>query len=345
MQIIDFFLNDWELLIAPLAILLIALIVGVALNRFVNKRIAEHLVGDDYSLKSVFFHAVQGIPIFFCFVAGLYWIVNTISIPPTLQRAFSYVLFTVNVYSLTRVIARTVSGVVDLHMEKSDEKLPKTSLLTNILTLIIYAMGVIIVLQYYGISIAPIITAMGVGGMAVALGLQDTLASIASGIFIIVSKPFRIDDYIRLSSGEEGRVTDITWRYTTVQSITGNVVVIPNKNLSNTVLTNYNLPYKDITVKVTVGVAYNSDLAQVERVTLEVANQVMSDAAETSTIPPKIYFHTFGDSSINFDVLLHSTRFDNQASLKHEFIKELTARYRKEGIDIPFPIRTVINQG
>ena len=334
---------DWHYFIAPGAILIVALVAGVTLNRFVNKRIANKLTSEEHTIKNVFFRAVQGIPLFFCIVAGLYWIVNTVNIPASLQKIFSYVLFTINIYTLTRVTARTVSGVVDFQMEKSDEKLPKTSLLTNILTLIIYAMGIIIVLQYYGISIAPIITAMGVGGMAVALGLQDTLASIASGIFIIVSKPFRIDDYIRLSSGEEGRVTDITWRYTTIQSIAGNVIVIPNKNLSATVLTNYNLPYRDYTIKIPIGVAYDSDLAYVEKVTLEVANKVMADAVETSAIPPKVYFHTFADSSINFDVLLHSTRFDNQAALKHEFIKALTERYRKEGIDIPFPIRTVVN--
>jgi len=335
---------DWHYLIAPGAILIVAFLLGISLNRFVNRRIAEHLESDGYDLKSVFFRAVQGIPLFFCVVAGLYWIVNTVNIPPSLQKIFSYILFTVNIYSVTRVASRTISGMITLHMERGgDDKLPKTSLLNNITTIVIYSMGVIVVLQYYGISIAPIITAMGVGGMAVALGLKDTLASIASGIFIIVSKPFRIDDFIQLSSGEQGRVTDITWRYTTIQSIAGNVIVIPNQNLSNTVLTNYNLPQRDITIKIPVGVAYDSDLKKVERITLEVAKKVMTDAVETSAIPPKVLFHTFADSSINFDVLLHSTRFDNQFTLKHEFIKELTERYRQEGIEIPFPIRTIVS--
>lgn len=343
MSLINLLNIDWHYFIVPGAILCFAFLLGLTLNRLVNRRIAKHLYGDEFTLKSVFLHAVQGIPVFFCIVAGLYWIVNTIDIPVSLQKIFSYILFTINMYTVTRVIARTLTGMVDLHMQRHDENLPKTTLLNNVITLVVYAMGIIIVLQYYGISIAPIITAMGVGGMAVALGLQDTLASIASGIFIIVSKPFRVDDFIQLSSGEQGRVTDITWRYTTIQSIVGNVIVIPNKNLSNTVLTNYNLPHKDITVKVPIGVAYDSDLEEVERITLEVARKVMDDAVETSAIKPTILFHTFGESSINFDVLLHSTRFDNQASLKHEFIKAITARYRQEGIEIPFPIRTVVN--
>ena len=204
-------------------------------------------------------------------------------------------------------------------------------------------MGIIVILQYYGISIAPIITAMGVGGMAVALGMQETLANIFSGIYLIISKQLRLDDYIRLSSGEEGRVTDITWRFTTILSIMGNVVVIPNQKLASAIITNYNMPKRDITVRVTVGVAYDSDLDLVEKVTLEVARKVMQDEHIGIDIEPAVRFHTLGDSSINFDVFLHSSQFNHQAELKHEFIKELMRRYRKEGINIPYPIRTVIN--
>lgn len=338
---------DWShyihLLAIPACILFVALVVGVLANRFINRYIREHL-SDEITLKKVFINALKGIPISFCLVAGLYWIVNTVEITPTLTKIFSYILFTINIYTLTRVIARTLSGMADYYMDRSGGNLPKSTLLNDILSFIVYGMGIIIVLQYYGISIAPIITAMGVGGVAMALGMQETLANIFSGIQLIVSKQLRLDDFIMLSTGEQGRVTDITWRYTTIQSIMGNVVVIPNKNLGGTIITNYNLPQKDITIKIPIGVAYDSDLEKVEKVTLEVARQVMEDATETSSIPPKVLFHTFGDSSIDFDVLLHSTRFDNQADLKHNFIKELTKRYRNEEIDIPYPVHTVIQQ-
>lgn len=338
---------DWshyaELLTLPACILLAALALGILLNRFINQYLEDH-ISEEATLKNVFFNALKGVPIFFCLVAGLYWIVNTVEFTPSLTKIFSYILFTINVYTITRVLARTLSGMINYYLEQAETRLPKTSLLNNILIFIIYAMGVIIVLQYYGISIAPIVTAMGVGGMAIALGMQETLANLFSGLQLIISKQLRMDDFIQLSSGEQGRVTDITWRYTTIQSIMGNVVVIPNKNLAGAIITNYNLPQKDITVKIPIGVSYDSDLEQVEKVTLEVARQVMDAAEETSILPPKILFHTFADSSIMFDVLLHSTRFDNQAALKHEFIKALTKRYRKEGIDIPYPIRTIFQE-
>ena len=211
---------DWthlmEMLFIPICILAASLTVGIMLNKLINRRIENHLNIDENSWFYIFINALRGVPVSLCLVVGLYWIVNTINIIEPLTRLFSYILFTVIILSITRVAARTINGFISLHIESSQQKLPKTTLLNTILNVVIYAMGVLVVLQYYGISIAPILTAMGVGGMAVALALQETLANIFSGLHLILSKQLRLDDYIKLSTGEEGRVTDITWRFTTI---------------------------------------------------------------------------------------------------------------------------------
>ena len=339
---------DWahflKMLIIPGCILIASLTIGIMLNRAIKKRVAAHLSSDEMTWQYIFTNALQGVPISLCLVVGLYWIVNTIDIIEPLVKIFSYILFTVIIFSITRVIARTVNGVIDMQIEHSQEKMPKTTLLNAIVNGIIYAMGILVVLQYYGISIAPILTALGVGGMAVALSLQETLANLFSGLHLILSKQLRLGDYIRLSTGEEGRVTDITWRFTTiVPSGDSNMVVIPNQKIASSNITNYSMPRRDIAIKIPVGVAYDSDLDKVERVTLEVARTVIEQVDEGVQIPPVVRFHTFGESSIDFNVVMHSSRFDHQFLLKHEFIKALTRRYREEGIDIPYPIRTVIS--
>ena len=122
------------------------------------------------------------------------------------------------------------------------------------------------------------------------------------------------------------------------------MVVIPNQKIASAIITNYSLPRKDIIIKIPIGVAYNSDLEQVERVTLEVATKVLEEVDQEIDIAPAVRFHTFGESSIDFNVILHSSNFDHQFILKHEFIKALTKRYREEGIEIPFPIRTIVQQ-
>ena len=336
-----------EMLLIPGCILAAALAVGIMVNRMIKRRIVQHLTIEEATWQYIFINAMQGVPISLCLVVGLYWIVNTIDIIAPLVRIFSYILFTVIILTITRVIARTISGVVDMQIERSQQSMPKTTLLNAILNGIIYAMGILVVLQYYGISIAPILTALGVGGMAVALALQETLANIFSGLHLILSKQLRLGDYIRLSSGEEGRVTDITWRFTTIVPVgDGNMVVIPNQKIASSIITNYSMPRHDIVIKIPVGVAYDSDLQKVEDVTLDVARQVLTALNEKldDNRQPTVRFYNFGDSSIDFNVLLHSARFDDQFRLKHEFIKALTARFRQEGIEIPFPIRTVIKQ-
>lgn len=341
-------LVDWphllEMLIVPGCILAAALTVGITLNRLINKRITNHLTLEESTWQYIFIHAIRGVPISLCLVVGLYWIVNTINIIEPLVRVFSYVLFTVIILSITRVLARTVGGIINMQIEHSKQKMPKTTLLNAIVNGIIYAMGILVILQYYGISIAPILTALGVGGMAVALALQETLANVFSGLHLILSKQLRIGDYVRLSSGEEGRVTDITWRFTTiVPAGNANMVVIPNQKIASSNITNFSMPHRDIVIKIPVGVAYDSDLEQVERITIEVAEKILQEVDKDVHVKPAVRFTEFGDSSINFNVLMHSSRFDHQFLIKHEFIKALTKRYREEGIDIPYPIRTVIH--
>ena len=331
-----------EHLFWPLCTILAALTVGIMLNRLLMKRIRQTIDPDESSLKRVFLHALIGVPISWCLCVGIYWGIGMTGFSETITKFLSYVLFTVIIYTITRVVARTLAGFVDLHTAR-DPSLPKTSLLTNIIYVVVYAMGALIILQYYGISIAPVLTALGVGGMAVALGLQDTLANIISGLYLIVSKQLRIGDYIKLSTGEEGKVADITWRFTTLISVLGNAVVIPNQKISTAILTNFDMPRRDITIKIPVGVSYDSDLDKVERVTLEVAEATMERVDHEIDIPPTVRFHTFGDSSIDLNVFLHSSKFENQYELKHQFIKSLTRRYREEGIEIPYPIRTINN--
>ena len=122
------------------------------------------------------------------------------------------------------------------------------------------------------------------------------------------------------------------------------MVVIPNQKIASSIITNYSMPRHDILIKIPVGVAYNSDLKKVEEVTLDVARQVLTQLNERldDDRQPAVRFYNFGESSIDFNVMLHSARFDNQFLLKHEFIKALTARFREEGIEIPFPIRTIV---
>ena len=337
--------NLVDLLLVPSCIVLAALAAGIIADRLIRRYIGHHLAVEESTWKYVLIRSMQGVPIFFSFIVGLYWAIDAVEISPTVTKLLSYLLFTSNVFSITRVLARTVDGVVTMYFERSGKNLPKTTLLNSILVGVIYAMGLLVILQYYGISIAPILTAAGVGGMAVALALQETLANIFAGLHLILSKQLRIGDYIKLSSGEEGRVSDITWRFTTIIPLgASSTIVIPNKTIAGANISNFSLPTQNINVSVPVGVAYDSDLAAVERISIETAKEVLARVDNNPNAEPLVRYTAFGDSSINFIVILPTSMFDNQGIIQHEFIKALTDRYRAEGIDIPYPIQTIIQE-
>ena len=347
---------DWlalgEKLIVPACILIFAFFVGVMLNRFLQKKLAGRVKASESEIMEIFFRAMKGVPIYLCMVIGLYWSVTTSNLPAGLERIFSYILFAMIVFSITRVCERTLSGFIRLKFSGSSD-MTQSTLLDTIFRVAIYASGALIILDYFNISIAPIMAAMGVGGMAVAFGVRETLENIFSGLQLIVSKQLRVNDYIKLSTGDEGRVTDINWRYITVMPPSeSNVVVIPNKVIANAVTANYSQPRDDIVLVVPIGVSYDSDLELVERVTIEVARELQikidgyepkfdSEGVDINKLAPVVRYQCFNDSSIDFNAVLHVQTFTNQYLLKHEFIKAITKRYREEGINIPFPIRTL----
>lgn len=329
-------------LLIPALILGASLLMGFVLNYLLRRYITRHTDLAPDSALGVLLHAVRGLPRLWCFAIGVYWTIHTVGLVEPVQRLLAYILFTILVFSITRVIVRTLERIIALRTAEARSAAAATSLLTNLVAITIYAAGAIIILGYYGISIAPLITALGVGGMAVALGLQESLANLFAGLHLILSKQVRVGDYIRLDSDNEGRVTDITWRYTTILTSANNTVVVPNAKLSSAILTNYDMPEPQIAVIIPVGVSYDSDLEKVETVTVAVAADVMERLEGSMVKTPAVFFHTFGDSSIDFNVVLYARRFTDRTQLKHEFIKALTQRYREEGIDIPFPVRTIL---
>jgi small-conductance mechanosensitive channel len=207
---------------------------------------------------------------------------------------------------------------------------------------IIILLALLIILDTAGVSITPLVASLGVGSLAVALALQSPLANFFAGIQIVADKPVQVGQYIKLDSGEEGYVVKIGWRSTTIRALPNNMIVIPNSKIMDAIITNYYLPEKELSILVQVGVHYNSDLEHVEQVTCEVAKQVLETVeGGKKDFTPFIRYHTFGDSSINFTVILRAEEFVNGYLIKHEFVKRLHDRFKKEGIVIPFPIRTL----
>jgi len=240
--------------------------------------------------------------------------------------------------ALTRVLAKLVEAMTHTIAGPKGS----VSIFATLTRAIVFCIGFLIILEDVGVHIGPLLGALGIGALAIALALQETLANLFSGIHILASKAVQPGDYVRLDSGEEGWVSDVSWRTTTIEELPGNFVIVPNRKFDDAILTNFHRPHQHMSVLVNVGVSYDSDLEHVERIALEVAGKVMHELeVGVPDAEPAVRFHTFAEYSIDLRVILRTRQYADQYILVSEFIKSLHLRFREEGITIPYPILTV----
>ncbi|MEU3660484.1 mechanosensitive ion channel family protein [Streptomyces sp. NPDC032940] len=331
--------------LVPAGIALAAGLLGAFLLRMLLRWLGRHAERTRWGGDDVIVDALRTVVPWAAVAGGVAGAAAALPLTRTVQHNVNQVLTVLLIFVVTVSAARVIAGLVRTVTTSRSGVAGSATIFVNITRVLVLAIGFLVVLQTLGISIAPMLTALGVGGLAVALALQDTLANLFAGIHILASKTVQPGDYIRLSSGEEGYVEDINWRQTTVRALSNNLVVIPNGQLAKTNMTNFMRPEQQLTILVQAGVAYDSDLEHVERITIEVVAEVMTEI--TGAVPehePAVRFHTFGDSRIGFTVILGVGEFSDQYRIKHEFIKRLHKRYREEGIRIPAPARTVALQ-
>lgn len=320
--------------VVPVIGILFLLVVGILLDKFVLLKFSKKW--KKYDIINPFKRMI----IVWSLLLGLIVLLPFLPIKKHILEFLNKTIVVLIVASVAFVLSKLTANLIRYYTENIS--LPRVSIFEHIAKFFIWIIGLLIILQMLGVSVTPLVTAFGLGGLAVALALQDTLSNFFAGLHIIISKQIRPGDYVKLESGEEGYVENISWRVATIRQLSNNIVMIPNLKLSSNIIVNYHLPETDMAVLVNVGVSYDSDLDKVERVTVEVAKEVMMEVkGGVPEFEPFIRYHSFGDFSINFTVILRVREFTDQYLVKHEFIKKLYKRYKREGIEIPFPIRTL----
>jgi small-conductance mechanosensitive channel len=307
----------------------------------------------DTELDDILLVPLRGLAVWGMLLLGLYYSLSSLEyvqqaprVMPLLAKALSIGWIVVAIWTSLRVfnsIVRWYAGWSLRRPEGARDISHEASLLRKATNVVVLAIGLLYVLRVAGADISPLLAGGAVGGLAIALALQDTLANLFAGFSMAIDKSVSVGDFIKLESSEEGFVEAIGWRNTRVRLWANNVVVIPNSKLSQSVITNYFLPMQEMSVYVPCGVAYGSDLDRVERVTVEVARRVMGEVEGAATgWEPVVRWKDFGDFAITFVTVLRVRDFAAQYALRSEFVKALHRRFQQEGIEIPFPIRTVI---
>jgi small-conductance mechanosensitive channel len=336
------FFNYLEQSLDPLimlGIVLLSLAAGYFLRKILFNRISVWAKKSDTHIDDIIVAALKSPFILVSLMLGLYLALEFSDLSHKLIDKAEKGLSILTIIAVAMVSANILSGYIKVKAVKIDSRLPVTSLTENIIRITFYSVAALIILNHLGISITPILTTLGVGGLAVALALKDTLTNFFAGFNLIAAKQLKVGDFIQLDSGSNGYIEDISWRSTKIKTLPGNSIIIPNAKLSEMIITNYNLPENDLALNIQLGVHYASDLEKVERVVCEVAADVLKNVpGGVPDFEPFIRYHTFASSSINFSVILRAQTFVDQYLIKHEFIKRIHSRFDREGIMIPFPI-------
>ncbi|MBN2538324.1 mechanosensitive ion channel [candidate division WOR-3 bacterium] len=327
------------------AMLIIAASIGIGylLRRFLFGALRRLARRTSTRADDAFIVTVRGPFVLWCACAGIYAATRIALLPAEVTKVTDKVLLVLVIGSVTLALAQLALNLIRQSGASRGSAVAYVGLTQTTVRASIIVIGALVLLNSLGISITPMLTALGIGGLAVALALQNTLANTFAGIYITLSRHIRPGDYVRLENGPEGIVTDITWRATTIRTIRNNIVIVPNDKLAQSIVTNYHLREERHRLDIPVGVSYSSDPEHVEAVLVDETRKAIGVVPNLldEPAPYVLFMPGFGGYSLDFTLVVHVRSYTDQFDVQHRLRKFIFARFRAEGIEIPFPIRTV----
>lgn len=312
-----------------------SLLLGWVIEKLILRRLLALLGTKGWQGEDAIRKAAAGFFTFGLFIVGIYasvhYLVDDLQLSGRINL-WAKVLF---ISFLAIYFSRAIGAVIRFYTGHEGAGIPNSSILINLTRFIILIIGFVIILNALDISITPILTALGVGGLAVALALQDTLGNLFAGLQILAARKITTGHIIKLENGEEGVIEDIAWRNTLVKTFRNNMVVIPNSKIANAILTNYSTPSEDFSIAVDGLVDLHSDLDRVHSILLEEANALMSEAEFSfPEYPPSVSFIAFQNSGVSFRIILRVRHYQDQVKLRHTMIMRISRRFQREGIEM-----------
>ena len=262
----------------------------------------------------------------------------------TADKVFGLLGIALGIVGVTGVISRGIDWYLETLTTGSRHVIePRlVPLLRRIAVILIYGVGGLLILDLLEINISPLIAGLGLGGLAVALAIQPTLANLFAGTYVMTEGVVSPGDYIELEGSVAGYVVDVGWRSTRIRTWKNNLVVVPNAKFAETIITNYQRPAPAVNVWLNCGVSYDSDLYQVEKV----CHEVMAEVLEADPNAIKEYggwfgFDSFDDSNVKFWLFVQAKDRWGSFVLQTALMQRLHQRLKQESIAINYPMRTL----
>lgn len=254
---------------------------------------------------------------------------------PRAQLWVDRAVVVVAVVSVTTFFARLAGKLIRAYLAKESVNAPSGTIFVNLARLVVWAVGFTFVLGALGVQVGPLVASLGVIGIAVSLGLQDTLANFFAGLQITLSRQIQPGQYIRLATMQEGLVTDVTWRNTTVLGPGNDLLIIPNTVIATTLVTNFTAGHEEHVETVPFAVTYGSDLDEIKRVAVRAASEVRDrHAGAISDFEPECTFRAFGPEGISAAVTIRVARFQDRLPIVSDLIEQLHNDLAETGVQL-----------
>jgi small-conductance mechanosensitive channel len=322
----NFLVTEWWKVVVPLGVFIACIIGGLVLRKILFGWVKKWSASSGHHLDAVIIPTLRTPIVIWALILGFDLATRSSVLPNRYVKPINIGLETLWIISLTIIAAQLSGNMVRTYSGRAQ--------------ILVAILGLLFLLNYLRVDIRPLLTALGVGGLAVALALQDTLANLFAGLYISVSSQIRVGDYVKLNSGEEGYVSDITWRSTTLRALSNNFIFIPNSKLAQAIITNYNLPTKSMGMGITIHVAFDADTDKIEQLLVEESLRGTIDGLITDP-PPNVSWSQAADSSLQLSLNFQVAEFVNQYGVQSELRKRIFKRFRKEGIPLPYPTQAV----
>jgi small-conductance mechanosensitive channel len=334
---------DVKLLLVPLLIAVCVAIVLFFVRSLALKVLSRWTARTRNGIDDTIISCLRGPSILWCIAAAIHVGVAASDMPVKYVTYLTRAVDVFVIFSITMAAGNVATRLLDGILQASTLPLKSTGLMHGILKGVIFLIGFLFILTSLHISITPLITTLGVGGLAVALALQDTLTNLFAGIHILIEKSIRVGDFVKIESGEEGYIEDITWRTTRIRMLPNNMVIIPNSKLAKSTVINYHLPETRMSLLIPVSVSYASSPRRVVEILIEEAKNAAGQIPGLRADPEPFvrFIPGFGESSLDFTLICQVDEFTDQYLAQHELRMRIFERFRQEGIEIPFPQRTV----
>jgi small-conductance mechanosensitive channel len=310
-------------LIVPLSIIAGALVLGILIERLLIRFIYRAFEKRDWKIGRRLIGSFNGIVTIWFGLAAFRSVLHDLPIKASAFPAIEHITSAVIVLSIAVFLARIAVAFIRTYSNQHERAVPSITLIENIVRSAIYLVGILAIFHAFGVAVAPLLTALGVGGLAVALALQDTLSNFFAGVNIILSKHIDPGDYVKLDSGQEGTIRDIAWRVTTIQTPSDTLIIVPNSKFSTSIITNFDRPEKSMNLTIELPLDQATDSTKFEAAALAAAQEVQKSMPGITEGEPSLQYTAFTLTGATLQLVIRVTDFSRAGDVRSEVLKRI----------------------